>query len=374
MASNSYGWMKPDTPNPFSGNSQQMDRQVAGGFVAGSSAQQQAAASRLGMNNNDSRLQGFNQVGQGANLYGGEGGVSRTGSGLNPASYGPAYTGGLQDTYGVYGGDVGPNGQPKQQPQYGTNSPSPSGGSNQYPTAPAWNYQPSSNTNPYDPGKIGFNPYDASKYGDENFRNMMEGYSNYFAIPQGNLDLARRTQGFNEQQAYQNYLEQQRVNSGQMDLAYRGSSREDQALAFGQQNNTRDFGEAQRQFNQQQNLAAGQAQVDAKYKSGLISAQEYQNQTGRLQAQNEFALGQQQNTNNAQKNQWDYSLGMGANANQQQANANTLSLGKAANATNMALGMGQNPNAATKNQNDLLLGQGANANSRYGIDVQQRLG
>lgn len=231
-----------------------------------------------------------------------------------------------------------------------------------------------------------------SFFANEGNRNLMEGYTNYFAIPYGNLALAQQTQDFNQANAISNFLEQQRVNSGQMELAKQGSQREDTALNFGMQTNQRDFTEGQRQFNEQNAL-------DEMWKRGQLDAQTYANETQRIQTQNQLTLGQESNRNQliglnqqyqlgqaANQNQAmdirnQYALGQGKNANELLNINNQMTLGKGslanqafANQAQAARYQGQTANEAFANQTALTLGQGQNANQRFGLENQLALG
>jgi hypothetical protein len=220
---------------------------------------------------------------------------------------------------------------------------------------------------------------DPSKYGDEGFRNMMEGFTNYGFNPYMNAMMAQRTQQMNEQFGGWDRGEQQRLNTHGMGLADRSSAREDEALRFGQQTNQRDFGEAQRQFNEQQGL-------DHMWKTGQLSAQEYANETARIQAQgqlkndafanetgrmgvnNQLELGRGalendrfNNDTTRQKTQNEYDLGLG-----------NLENARFDNQTRRDLGQGQLSNEGRRIDNDFNLGQG-----RLGLDKelgQGRLG
>lgn len=127
-----------------------------------------------------------------------------------------------------------------------------------------------------------------SKYMDENYRNAAEGYANYHAIPYANALQAQQTQRDNMTQFGATHGETVRGNTHAMGIADRASGREDMALAYGQQNNIRDFGEAQRQYNQgfglEQELGRGQ-----------LSATNYANQTNRTQVNNANLIQQEQN-------------------------------------------------------------------------------
>lgn len=241
-----------------------------------------------------------------------------------------------------------------------------------------------------DPTQVGQKDWtNPSFYANEGNRNLMEGYTNYYAVPYGNLALAQQTQDFNQSNAISNFNEQQRVNTGQLDLAYRGSGREDQALAFGQFTNQRDYEEAVRQANQQYGLSAElgrgqlsatnyanqtqrdlglgqisvaqeQNRIDNMYKSGQLSNDQYANATNRLNANNQYTLGQQQNANQLLGLQNDYALGQGQNANQRYATDVTKQLG-----------VGSLQNDATRNQNDFTLGQGNLQNQQYANQTQR---
>jgi len=191
-------------------------------------------------------------------------------------------------------------------------------------------------------------------YADENARNMAEGYANYFAIPYLNAQMADRTQSFNEYNTGRNFDEQVRLNSSQMDLANRGSAREDLALQYGQQNNVRDFGEAQRQFNEQ-------SRIDEMYKNGQINAQQYANETARIQVGNEARQAAATDATNRYGMDKQYDLGMTNAANTRYGMTNDYNLGQE-----------QNRNTSTRNANDYSLGQAQNANTRYGMDLQNQ--
>ena len=201
-----------------------------------------------------------------------------------------------------------------------------------------------------------FGPNSPVNYADENARNMAEGYANYYAIPYLNAQMADRTQNFNEYNTGRNFDEQVRLNNSQMNLANAGSNREDLALQYGQSNNVRDYGEAQRQFNEQ-------TRIDEMYKNGQIRLQDYQNATARLQANNDYALGQGKNSNELLGIQNQYSLG------QQQDSTNRYGLDQ-----NYQLGLGKNANEQQSINNQFALGMQNDATSRYGIQSQFDLG
>lgn len=219
---------------------------------------------------------------------------------------------------------------------------------------PSWQLPPPGGNQALDDWNRRFGSGSPVNYADENARNMAEGYANYFAIPYLNAQMADRTQTFNEYNTGRNFDEQVRVNTGQMDLANRGSAREDLALQYGQQNNVRDFGEAQRQFDQQ-------TRIDEMYKKGQINAQQYANETARIQVGNEARQAAATDATNRYGMDKQYGLGMTNAANTRYGMTNDYNLGQE-----------QNRNTSMRNANDFSLGQAQNANTRYGMDLQNQ--
>lgn len=222
-----------------------------------------------------------------------------------------------------------------------------------------------------------YGPNSPVNYMDENWRNAAEGYANYFAIPYANAELAQRTQGFNEWNAQATLAEQQRLNQHQMGLDTRGADREDLALSYNQQNNTRDFGESQRQFNQnyglQQELGRGQlaatnyanqtARNDAVERARIA---DYEARTGRIDVEGRQRLEQYANETDRTRVGNDYILGQGALANQ--GYANQTERDRANN--DYSLGREGLANDRTRMGNDYILGQGALANQGYANQAQ----
>lgn len=217
-----------------------------------------------------------------------------------------------------------------------------------------------------------------------------QSYAQNYGIPLLNAQQADRTQQFNEYNTGRNFDEQARLNSSQMDIANRGSNREDLALRYGQENNVRDFGEASRQFNEQ-------SRIDEMYKTGQLNAQQYANETARVQvdnqnrqasmtdATNRYGMDQQQqlgmtnaaNTRYGMTN--EYNLGQQQNQNTSIRNANDFSVANQANATNrygLDLSNQQQMRADSTNRygmdQQFQLGQGQNANTRYGMDLSNQ--
>src|SRR4051812_24397179 len=121
---------------------------------------------------------------------------------------------------------------------------------------------------------------------------------------------------------------------------------------------------------QEQNYDLGLAGANnaAQGNQNQFSLGQDQNSINRLNANNNFTLGLGQNANNANRNANDLTLGLGQNTNAANRNANDFSLGQGQNANaamrnanDFSLGQGQNANAANRNANDFSLGQGQNA-------------
>jgi len=420
MATNSYGWASP--------NVQQQQQQMQQGQQQYSSDMALAQGSRalpsapgsygqgsspsygtgMGMNQAAANQNFSLQQAQQANLGAQNQGMQRTGygpqslagvprgttSGFSPSNMSmPGQSGGLQG-YGIYSGDR--TGQ--QQPRVGTGptTPTSNGQMPDYGATP-FQYSPQTSNDFLQKWASGWNGdlSNAGKYGDENFRNLAEGYANYYAIPYLNSLMADRTQGFNEAQFGANFNETQRVNNLQYGLAQRGSDREDASLKFAMDTNARDFTEGQRQFNQtlgqnQYGLETNRMGVNNQLTLGLG---QNQNEARRIAndltlGQGQLALGGRNADITAQNNAWNYALGQGANANEATQIANQFALGKGANANQLldinnqfALGKQQNANQQFANQtgrmdvqNQFTLGKEQNANTLTGLNQQYALG
>lgn len=189
-------------------------------------------------------------------------------------------------------------------------------------------------------------------YASENWRNMMEGYTNYGFTPFVNADIAYQTLGMNRDFGGWDRNEQQRLNNLNYSLARAGAQREDAALNFGMQTNQRDFGETQRQFDRTagQTDYANQSQrlgIENQYKLG-----DYANRTGRIDVEGRLANDQFGNETDRMNVQNQYKLGQGALENQGFANQT----------------------GRMDVQNQYRLGQESNANTRFGLENQYKLG
>lgn len=325
--SNSYGWVQPISAVPQA-------RQFA------NSGGGQQASTNGGFNG-----QGGYQVPQQAGMYGTmSGGGTDVGGPSNP--YGPSW-GTPQGPYNI------PNGLGGNQPTPWNNTP------NSY--LGQWGGKGSPSDLLQNIASGGNNIATPGQWTGQN-RDLLESYMGNFFTPFVNAQNAQEAQRFNEYNAGQQMSEQQRVNSGQMDIAQQAQNLQRQGFDFA---SGPQFQQAISQFNQQQGLANTTQQNTNAYQMG-------QNQYNAANVANQYKLGNQANQNTAQNNAWNYSLGQGANQNQSQANANTAqnnawnyNLGQGANsnqatqnANTLQLGMGQNQNAANQNANTLALGQG----------------
>lgn len=188
-----------------------------------------------------------------------------------------------------------------------------------------------------------------AKYGDEGFRNMMEGFQNYFATPMFNQYLADRTQGYNEFADARNFTEQQQINDFNELMARQASGREDRALDFGMRTNQRDFTEGQRQFNA----------TNANERFGL--------DTNRMDVQNRLALGQGQLSNDRRGQDINRELGLaGINQDRYDTDARTRVDMRGHDITR-ELGLGSLANDKARIGNDRF------ANETGRMDVQNRM-
>jgi hypothetical protein len=353
MATNSYGWASPQYANKGGGG--------GGGYTANPLAAMQEAQQRQ-MAQQQSQFEEAQRAAAGLS-------TNRMATQAGTDQFQAQTAGGPPYKPPGFLGPLPTGGQPVWNPGAAPQMP----GATPFPGMPPMGPNPMMDR--WNTG--GYN--DPSKYGDEGFRNMMEGFTNYGFNPYMNALMAQRTQQMNEQFGGWDRNEQARVNSGQMDLAYRGSAREDEALAFGQKTNQRDFGEAQRQFNAQQGL-------DAMWKTGQLSAQEYANETARISAQGQIGNDKYANETGRMGVNNQLELGRGALENDRFNNDTTrrnvdqqydLGLGglenqRYANQTQRDLGQGQLSNDGRRIDNDFSLGQG-----RLGLDRdlgQGRLG
>jgi hypothetical protein len=246
---------------------------------------------------------------------------------------------------------------------------------------------PTKMTDPY----LGYGMSDVSKYGDEGFGNMMERYTNYYAVPKGNLDLANRTQDYNQISSDRAFIEQQKLNEQQNLLANKGSNREDLSLNFAMDTNKRDFGESQRladrqyglddrgMATQEGNLALqgelgrGNLALQGELGRGNLNATNYGNETERLTAMGQLDLGKGNlalghvNANN------QYDIGLKGATNDANRIANELSLGRG-NLTNDATRIANEMTLGTGNlalQGELGRGNLANDSRRVGNEGRQ---
>lgn len=351
MAANSYGWAQPASRPASSSQTKTytqadlMSRNLDPAREAWVKQQGGMEKAFAAAGANQSQGGGnFGQVaqGQGSSYSMGQGPTPpRQGQQMNmpPQNWGSGPAGGAGGSYpgmppGSAIGNIGPNQGSTRMPQQG--------GNQAQQILDQWRGAPGS----ADGTKDWTNP---QWYANEGNRNTMEGYSSLYAVPMFNAAMAARTQDYNELSGDRNFGEQQYLNRGQMDLAYRGSGREDLALKYGQENNVRDFGETQRQFNQgfglQQelgrgNLAAtnfandtqrqlGQQQnaiADYEAKTGRIDVEgrqkldAFRNDTERQNVNNQFSLGNAANANNRYATDVEKLLGQGALSNQAFAN------------------------------------------------------
>lgn len=137
---------------------------------------------------------------------------------------------------------------------------------------------------------------------DPKVQEQIQSYMNY-ASTLSNMNLAQQQQGYNEYSGQQNFGEQQRVNTSQMELAQQAQELERQGFGF-----------AQNKFAQE--LAAQQQQF------GVTSGQSQQS------LDNQYALGNRQVDATNQNNRWNYDVGMGQNTNTADRNRNDFTLGQ----------------------------------------------
>ena len=252
--------------------------------------------------------------------------------------------------------------------------------------------------------------YDQMSYGPGGWessdqRDIYEDYANEFATPFINAQTAAGQLALNNVLGIGGLNEQERLNTHAMQMADYANTREDSALNFSQASNTRDYGEAQRQFNERlqlDNLLANgqitneqyanetnrmnmqnqysttksqqeidwqlgsgnlqlgfqQSAIDQMYKSGQLTNEQYANETARLNNQNQYGLGQRQ-----LENEWQ--LGSGNLAREWQKQGNDYAIAQQRVNLDQMLGSGQitnqqyaNETARLDAQNQYALGQG----------------
>jgi hypothetical protein len=216
---------------------------------------------------------------------------------------------------------------------------------------------------------------DPSKY-DENFRNMMEGYSNYSMIPYSNALNAGRTLDQNAAFGAWDRNEQGRLNDHTMGLANRGATREDTALNFGMKTNERDYGEGVRQFDKtlgRDMFGLETNRMDVKNRNTIDKERnriaQYEAETGRVDVEGRRKLEEFANNtarmgvtggleNDKLRIGNEYDLGLGKLDNDRFNNQTTRDLGQ-----------GALDNDRTRIGNEMTLGQG-----RLGLDRERDMG
>lgn len=118
------------------------------------------------------------------------------------------------------------------------------------------------------------------------------------------------------------------------DLFSQGLARDQFGLQQGQQQWNQNIQQ------QQQNNANRQTEIEAQYKAGLIDAQTAQNEIAKMNYQNQFSLGQQQNSNTLLNYQNQYQLGLTNADIQRQLNQGNLTLGQGRLTLDQTLGQG----------------------------------